>query len=240
MIVDICFSPILYPYYKSDKYHTIIIIDVFRATSTINTALHNGASGIIPVEKLDEVAKLKEQGFLVGGERNVERCDFADFGNSPFEYTRERVEGQDIAFSTTNGTRALNIALGAPQIIMGSFLNLDATIDFCGRQKEGVLILCSGWRNKINKEDTLCGGAIASRLISEYKYSAASDSVRIAESMWKEAQEDILAYLKNSDHYERLKSKGLEKDIEYCLTLNSLDILPIYNAETNKITIYDN
>lgn len=237
MIVDVCFSPILYPYYKSDKFHTIIIIDVFRATSTICTALHNGAASIIPVEKLDEVVALKKQGLLVGGERNAERCDFADFGNSPFEYTPEIVEGQNIAFSTTNGTRAINIALGAEQIIMGSFLNLDATIDFCGEQGKGVLIICSGWRNRINKEDTLCGGAIASALIERYGYTAGSDSVYIASLMWNEAQKDLLGYIKQSEHYERLRVKGLEKDIEYCLSLNALNILPIYNAETKKITI---
>lgn len=237
MIVDICFSPALYPYYRADKFHTVIIIDVFRATSTICTALKNGAKSIIPVEKLEEVAELKKQGLLVGGERNVERCDFADFGNSPFEYTEDKVKGQDIAFSTTNGTRAINISLGAPQMIMGAFINLGAVVDHCGKVKKGVLILCSGWRNRFNIEDSLCGGAIAGQLIEKYGYSIGSDSVRVATAMWKDAKGDLTDYIQKTEHYDRLASKNLEKDIEYCLSLNSLNIVPIYDPETNKITI---
>lgn len=237
MVVDICFSPILYPYYRADKFHTVIIIDVFRATSTISTALNNGARSIIPVEKLEEVAAYKEQGLLVGGERNVERCDFADFGNSPFEYSEDKVKEQDIAFSTTNGTRAINIASEAPLMIMGSFINLDAVVNHCGGDKKGVLILCSGWRNRFNIEDSLCGGAIASELINKFGYSIGSDSVRVATSMWNEAKNDLPTYIRNTEHYDRLALKNLEKDIDYCLSLNLLDIVPIYNSKTNQITI---
>lgn len=237
MIVDVCFSTILYPYYRADKFHTVVIIDVFRATSTICTALNNGATSIIPVEKLEEVVAYKQKGLLVGGERNVERCDFADFGNSPFEYSSDKVSGQDIAFSTTNGTRAINIALEAKEMIMGSFLNLNSVVDRCASEQKGVLILCSGWRNRFNVEDSLCGGAIATQLVEKYGYSIGSDSVRVAMAMWREAKEDLSSYIRKTEHYDRLALKNLEKDIEYCLSLNLLKIVPTYNVETKKITI---
>lgn len=237
MKIDICFSPILYPFYKSEEDTIVIVTDIFRATTTMCAALNNGAKSIIPVESVEEAKDYKTRGYLVGGERNVKRCEFADFGNSPFEYAKEIVDNKDIVISTTNGTRAIDVASSAYKLAIGSFSNLDAIAEFCLKEKKNILILCSGWQNKFNFEDTLFGGALASILISKRNYNKNSDSLTVALKMWKEAESNILEYVKNSEHYQRLVDNNLQKDIEYCLSLNTLDIVPIYNIETKKITI---
>ena len=103
MVVDICFSPALFPFYSQPN-DVVVVTDIFRATTTMCTAFLNGLSAIIPVATTKEAEQYKDQGFLVGAERNVVQCSFADFGNSPFEYTRDTVEGKEIVFTTTNGT----------------------------------------------------------------------------------------------------------------------------------------
>ncbi|MDR2956036.1 MAG: 2-phosphosulfolactate phosphatase, partial [Prevotella sp.] len=109
MKVEICFSPALYPYY-SDKNSekTVVVVDIFRATTTMCAALKNGTRAIIPVASIEEAKEYKEKGYLVGAERNVKRCDFADFGNSPFDYTPNKVNGKEVVFTTTNGTQAID------------------------------------------------------------------------------------------------------------------------------------
>jgi len=98
MILNICLSPALYPFYKKEN-DTVIVVDIFRACTTICTAFANGASAIIPVADIEEAKRYKSQGYPVGAERNTQKCDFADFGNSPFDYTREKVEGKEIVFT---------------------------------------------------------------------------------------------------------------------------------------------
>lgn len=237
MKIDICFSPTLYPYYEGDSDTIVVVTDIFRATTTMCAALKNGASSIIPVESLEEAQEYKKKGYLVGGERNVKRCDFADFGNSPFEYTADKVEGKDVVLSTTNGTRAIETASGAYSLIIGAFSNIDVVADYCIANNKNVLVLCSGWENRFNFEDTLFGGALASILSTRGGYEAKSDSAVVALSMWNSAKSDVQGYVSQSEHYGRLIANNLLEDIVYCLTLNTLDLLPIYNKETKKIKI---
>lgn len=235
MEIDVCFSPALYPaYHRPDA--VVVIVDVFRATTTITAAFEQGASSICPVASIEEAKRFKSAGWLVGAERNVRRCDFADFGNSPFDYTPEKVKGKELVFTTTNGTKALNCATSAYRIITGAFINLQAVADYCLHEKRDVVVLCSGWEDKVNMEDTLFGGALT-KLLQKDGYQPAGDAAFIALNLWKEAENDLAAYLEQSEHIRRLKSNGLEKDMRYCLTLNQSVLVPVFDKDRKILTI---
>ena len=167
MKVDVCFSPALYPYYADSNNYIVVVVDIFRATTTMCAALKNGAKCIIPVASIEEAQQYKAKGYLVGAERNVKRCDFADFGNSPFDYTEDRVESKEIVFTTTNGTQAIEAAANADILTIGAFSNISALTEFCIQKQKDVMILCAGWNNRFNIEDTLFGGALADRLMAK-------------------------------------------------------------------------
>ena len=140
MKIDVCFSPALYPAYH-DPEAIVVVVDIFRATTTMAAAFSNGVRSIRPVATVEEAQAYKEKGLLVGAERNVRRCDFADFGNSPFDYTPEKVAGKEIVFTTTNGTKAITIAQSAYRVVTGAFINLQAVADNCVGLKRNVVVL---------------------------------------------------------------------------------------------------
>lgn len=236
MKLDLCPSPVLYPYYKTDN-DTVIVVDVFRASATMCTILNNGASAIIPVSDTEEAQDYKSRGFLVGAERKTRKCDFADFGNSPFDYTKEKVQYRDVVFTTTNGTMAIEAAKDSKELLIGTFINLDAVVERCIRTSERVVILCAGWNNRINIEDSLFGGAFAERAIELADVELDSDSVRMSLELWKRVKNDLMSYIKVSDHYRRLIDNGAVSDADYCLTPNSLSVVPYYNKTDRKIQV---
>lgn len=234
MKIEICFTPALYPYYSDNNDKIVVVVDIFRATTTMCAALNNGAKAVIPVASIDEAQAYKEKGYLVGAERNVKRCDFADFGNSPFDYTEDKVSDKEIVFTTTNGTQAIEMAKDSEVLVIGAFSNIDAVTDFCVERQKDVLVLCAGWNNRFNIEDTLFGGALAARLIDK-GYASASDAVQVALSMWKEAQPDVRTYIDRTEHIKRLEANNLQDSAEYCLTEDTVNIVPVYDKETKKI-----
>jgi len=236
MKVEVCFSPILYPYYQENKDSIVVVVDIFRATTCMTVALHNGARSIIPVATPEEAKAYHEKGYLVGGESNMVKFEFGDFGNSPNEYTRNRVENKDIVISTTNGTHAIDIASAAGCLLIGSFSNISTIADYCTSQQKDVLVVCAGWKNKFNLEDTLFGGALAELLVEKGCYNAAFDAVGTALSMWKEAKKDRMSYIQKSEHMKRLEKHGLLDVVEFCLQPDTANVLPVYNKETGKIT----
>ncbi len=236
MKVDICFSPALYPYYANNE-AIVVVVDIFRATTTMCAALNNGAKCIIPVASIEEARNYKAKGYPVGAERNVKRCDFADFGNSPFDYTTQKVDGKDVVFTTTNGTQAIEKAADCYCLLIGAFSNISSIADFCIKEQKDVVVLCAGWNNRVNIEDTLYGGALAEILITKGQYTIASDTTTIALSMWEEAKNNPRKYIDRTEHIKRLEANNLQDSVEYCLTNNTVPIVPIYNKDTGKITI---
>ncbi|MDR0825428.1 MAG: 2-phosphosulfolactate phosphatase [Prevotella sp.] len=234
MKVDICFSPALYPFYADGNNYIAVVVDIFRATTTMCAALKNGAKCIIPVASIEEAQAYKAKGYLVGAERNVKRCDFADFGNSPFDYTKDKIEGKEVVFTTTNGTQAIDAADNADILTIGAFSNISALTDFCVRKQKDVIVLCAGWNNRFNIEDTLFGGALAARLIDR-GYTSASDATRTALSMWREARRDTRGYINRTEHIKRLEANNLQDSVEYCLTEDTVNLVPVYDKETKKI-----
>lgn len=237
MKIEVCFSPALYPVYHNPE-AIVVVVDVFRATTTMAAAFQNGVRTVRPVATVDEALQYKTQGWLVGAERNVKRCDFADFGNSPFDYTSEKVAGKEIVFTTTNGTKAITVAREAFRVVTGAFVNLQAVADYCVTHRRDVVVLCSGWQDKVNIEDTLFGGALAAALLQTGLYHTGSDAAIIALDMWKSHQNDLQAYLDSADHTARLKANHLEDAVPYCLTLNSTTVVPELRVNKDVLVLH--
>jgi 2-phosphosulfolactate phosphatase len=209
----------------------VVIIDVLRATSTIATALHNGAKGIIPVDSVDECIRIgKQMGAITAGERDGKVAEGLQYGNSPFEYPESFIAGQTLVLTTTNGTKLLHMALsnGAHQIITGSFANIDAVCEHLIASKKPVLLGCAAWKDRINIEDTLFAGAVIERIKNHFDINC--DASKMAMSIYNESEGNLFEYIKtkNITHYQRLASYGLEKDIQHCLTNNTAPVLPVY------------
>lgn len=236
MKVDVCFSPALYPAYHNQE-AVVVVVDIFRATTTMATAFKNGVRSIRPVATIEEACIYKEKGWLVGAERNVQRCEFADFGNSPFDYTSEKVAGKEIVFTTTNGTRAIAVAQSAFRVVTGAFINLQAVANYCLSHNRDVVVLCSGWQDKVNIEDTLFGGALAEALIRTGFYTTGSDAAIIARCIWKEHKDNLMCCIEQTDHFLRLKANHLDDSVPYCLTLNSTTLVPELSIKNNILIL---
>jgi len=224
--LETCFSPALY---EADLHagSIVVIIDILRATSAICTAFANGAKSIIPVETVDEAREYKSRGYLVAAERDGYLLDFADFGNSPFNFTRERVEGKTIVYSTTNGTGIIKMSSSAGRIVIGSFLNISALTDWIISQEMDVVLFCAGWKNRFNLEDTICTGAIAEKLIASSLYSTICDSTHAAMDLWTLAKNDLQGYIEKTAQRSRLRDKGLDDCIGFCLTADFTKKIPV-------------
>ncbi len=225
--IEVCFTPALYSLYDNPE-NTVVIIDVLRATTSICAAFAAGAEKILPVSSVEDARKAKESGYILAAERDGKVLEFADFGNSPDLFTPERVKNKTIAYSTTNGTQTINIARAAKQIVIGSFINLSSVTNYLIENPGHVLFLCSGWKNKFNLEDTLCVGAMAEKLLASNQYVTTCDSTHAAIDLWSLAKHNMMKYLEKASHRHRLKSIVDEKIIEYCHTIDIVDVLPVY------------
>jgi 2-phosphosulfolactate phosphatase len=209
----------------------VVIIDVLRATSTIATALYNGAKEIIPVDSVNECIRIGRQiEAITAGERDGKVAEGLQYGNSPFEYPESFIGGKTLVLTTTNGTKLLHMALnnGAHEIITGSFANLDAVCNHLVQKNKPVLLACAAWKDRVNIEDTLFAGAVIDKI--QQHFSINCDASQMALGLYKEAESDLYEFMKakEASHYKRLTSFGLEKDIRHCLTSNTANVLPLY------------
>jgi len=231
-------SPALLHLY--DINHSIVvIIDVLRATSTIATALYNGAKCVIPVDSVAKCIELgKQLDSITAGERDGKIAEGLKHGNSPFEYPKEFVSGKTLVLTTTNGTKLLHMALekGAGSIVTGSFPNLSSVCDYLLSQKQNVILGCAAWKDKANIEDLLFAGAVINRVKNNFSINC--DSSQIAETIYTNAKDDLFEFIKqkNASHYHRLNDYGLEKDIRYCLAPDIANVLPFY--EDGKLIVH--
>ncbi len=211
----------------------VVIIDILRATSTIATALYNGAKSIIPVDSVADCIKLgKQMDVITAGERDGKIAEGLKYGNTPLQYTPEFIKGKTLVLTTTNGTRLLHMALaeGARGIITGSFCNLTAVCDYLIAQNKNVILACAAWKDRINIEDTLFAGAVISRIKNNFHQNC--DATQIAEILYHQAKNDLFGFMKdhNASHYQRLMGYGLEEDIRFCLTIDNSNLLVLYDA----------
>ncbi len=229
--VECCPSPTQYSLYK-DEYDIIVVIDVLRATSAICAAFENGVEKIIPVSTIEEAQTYQKQGYLVAAERGGEVVEGFSFGNSPFSYMKDEVKGATIVLSTTNGTKTINTAKGTGCVVIGSLNNLEALSQWLQEQKKNILCLCSGWKEKLNLEDTICAGAIIDQLLATGLFRSSEDSSIAAKYLYLSARNNYFGYLKSSSHRRRLKRLNLNKDIKYCLTPNLTKVIPYLVGDT--------
>ena len=226
--IEVCLTPALLHLYDF-KESIVVVIDIFRATSSICYGIENGAEAIIPVATVEACESYRHSEFLLAAERNGEVVAGFDFGNSPFSYIKDKVQGKTVVLTTTNGTHAINVSRGASKIVIGSFLNLRALCDWLKTQPNDVLLLCSGWKDKVNLEDTLFAGGVVHNLMNEdYQLD---DSGIAAEDLYRIAKNDLNAYLKKTSHSERLKKLGIEEDIAFCLQVDITTSIPVLDGE---------
>ena len=226
--IDVCLSPgLIHLYDVKDK--VVVVVDILRATSCMVAGIANGVAGIRPFADLEACMAMKGQGYYVAGERNGQKVDGFDLGNSPYDYKQGHLVGKKIAVTTTNGTVAIEKSKNAKMVVIGAFLNKQALADFLIENGTNTLILCAGWKGKFNLEDTLFAGALVEALKGHFHPSC--DAPVAASALYREGKKDLRSYLQGSSHVQRLRKLDIEKDVEYCLRENELDCIPVLQGE---------
>ncbi len=224
-----------------------VVIDVLRATSTLVTALAAGAREVRPAAtprearvRYDRLAAARggTEGLLLGGERMGLRIEGFDLGNSPLEYTPERVSGKTIFFTTTNGTRTLRRAAGtrtggggARRVLVAAFLNATAVAKEVLSAEGDVVLCCAGTRGGFSLEDILLAGFIAAHLERNAPFvfrDLARAAAALYRSMAGEDGRDLARAVAAADHARHLTALGFGDDIVLCATLDTTDIVPEY------------
>ncbi len=204
----------------------VVLIDIFRATTTLTAALHAGVKEIIPVPTLEEARRRKGPGILLGGEHKAVKPHDFDLGNSPLEYTPERIGNKKVVFYTTNGTRVLGMLQNARQVIMGSFWNISAVAQYLREQPYSVALVCAGWRSHVALEDSVFAGALVERLQDQFCLYA--DDPIVALSLWQQAKNDLVGFMARGTHRERLRRQGVERDFFECLRMDVASVIPVW------------
>lgn len=234
-VVEVCLSPALLPSVEKKENRAVVVVDILRATTAMCTAIGFGAHAIIPVAGKEEALGKKQQGWLVAGEEDGIKLPFADFGNSPREFRTEYIQGKDIVFCTTNGTKAVLAGSGYGQVVIGSFVNLEAVGGWLGKRSDDVLILCAGWKDKVSLEDSIFAGALSDLLINAYGFLPGCDATLSSVTLWNHASKSLMKTVSGSDHYLRLLGIEDRKGLRYCFFPEKFRIVPTF--QNGKITL---
>jgi len=238
MKLDVLFSPV-----QADELFftgkTTVVIDVLRASSTIITALTNGAKEVIPVGTIEFAVKVSGGIFgghtLLGGERNTKKIEGFALGNSPSEYTKEIISGKSIVFYSTNGSRAIVKAKYSANLFVCSFNNLKTLAEHIKKLNEDVIILCAGNNNFFSLEDSVCAGMLVTELIAGNKTAELTDASTGALALFKSLGKNIFKMLSETDHGQLLINNGFEDDLKACAAFDSTDVIPFYAGNTLKV-----
>lgn len=211
---------------------TVVVIDVLRATSTILTALSNGAKSVVPVEDMGTAGKiatnLDPSSYLLCGEKDGKQIEGYDLGNSPFEYSEEVIAGKTLILNTTNGTKALVRCTNASKVYIGSFLNLSAVCEQLKNDTNEISLVCSGWKGRLSLEDVLCAGYIVNQVYGGIIPDDAKDGAKVAMGLYERFGNEILDTVSTTNHAKRLIGLGFESDIAYCCQVDIIDFAPEY------------
>lgn len=227
--VEVCFSPNLYPLYQKDfNFEWVVVIDVLRATTAMITGLSCGVKSFIPVASIDEALDYQAKGYVVAAERDAKQVVDFPLGNSPLSYVGGKFMDQNIVITTTNGTEAIAVAKNDhKKVMLAAFCNLTAVCETLIQKQQDVLVLCAGWKNKFNLEDSICAGGIVAQLLESGQYFFQEDSSLSAKYLFLSAQDNYKKILKDSSHRKRLQNLGLQQDIKHCLTIDSYTTVPV-------------
>ena len=224
--IEVCFSPGEYHLYQ-ESFDLVVVLDVLRATSAICTAIEHGVKEIIPVATVEEARELQAKGYIAAAERGGQIVEGFDLGNSPYSYMDPQLKGKSVVLTTTNGTKAIDMARSKETVVVGALNNLNALCDWLIEQERDILVLGSGWKDKFNLEDTICGGAIADQCLASGKFYADEDSTVAAKFIFRSSRDNMFAFLKASSHRRRLRALNLNEDVKYCLTPNNCTAIPV-------------
>ena len=222
MKIQTVISPSLFSQIESIEDKIVVVIDILRATSTITTIIDNDARALIAVKNESSALGYKSYNYLIGGERNGETIPGFDFGNSPFDYKKDLVRNKTVVLTTTNGTKCIEMSSNASEVIIGSFLNLTAVVNYVQGKGKDIVLFCAGWKDKVNLEDSLFAGAFALKIQNAIK----DDSTLLCMKAYENGKEDLFETLKKSNHFNRLKNKGVVYDIKYCCNIDTTDVVP--------------
>lgn len=224
------------------KGRAVVVIDVLRASSTVVTALANGARAVIPAADLGEAGRLAAHFdadvSVVGGERGGERLAGYAAGNSPLEYTEEAVDGKTVVLTTSNGTGAMTLAKSAASMAVGAFLNASSAARFLTDAVEngrGATILCAGSGGRVSLEDTLCAGLLVARVAGPENVARLGDSAQIAHALYQGTQSQLARALFGAEHTQRLIRLGFADDVTYCARIDDVPVLPV--LDDNRIVL---
>ena len=233
--IETILTPALFPFRKMNGGHNVVVVDILRATTSICTAIANGAKAIIPVRTIEEAKAYKDKGYLVAGERIEDTFPFADWGNSALEFTRQRVEGNEIVHSTTNGTGAICLSQSSNphQILIGSFCNLTTLANYLIKENKDVQILCSGWNNTFALEDAIFAGALAEKILQSDNFENKNDSTQCVIELWNASKGNLRQYMEKASHIHRLRKHNMDDVFEYTFMLDTCKVVPLF--EQNKI-----
>ncbi len=225
--IEVILAPRLFSNISTRKPYVVVVTDVFRATTSICAALDYGIKAIIPVKRIRHARFLGRLGYIVAAERGGSKVKFAHLDNSATSFFHKIFKGKEIVYSTTNGTKAIKMASSASEIAIGSFVNLNALANWLNRQNKNVIILCAGWKNRVNMEDSLFAGALSEILIDQYGFTTDCDSAKMALDQWDMAKDDLLGYIDKSAHRNRLRTLVSDRLLKYTFTLNSSKVVPV-------------
>ncbi|MFN0158258.1 MAG: 2-phosphosulfolactate phosphatase [Bacteroidota bacterium] len=219
---------------------TVIVIDVLRASTTIATALRSGVKEIIPVATVESAVKISGNLFgdviLLGGERNGKMIEGFNLGNSPLEYTEERVKGKSVIFSSTNGSQAIVKARYAREMFVCGFINISVVTEYLRAARRDVVVLCAGKNGMFSIEDAVCAGMVLQKLSeSESTAVVLSDAALAALTLYKAFGKNILKMLKSSEHGRYLTEIGFAEDLVVCAGVDTIPILPQFIGSVIKM-----
>ncbi|MEW6509343.1 MAG: 2-phosphosulfolactate phosphatase [Bacteroidota bacterium] len=239
MRIDLHFTP-----HQTDELalrdKTVVVIDVLRASTSIIAALSSGAKEIIPVDTVESAVKISGNLFgdviLLGGERNGRMIEGFHLGNSPAEYTEDRVRGKSIIFSSTNGSQALVKARYARELFVCAFVNVSAVADALRAAPRDFTVVCAGNSGVLSMEDSVCAGMLVARVADELLSDAdLSDGAQAARALFKTYGRGILKMLRASDHGRYLQEIGFGDDLKICAGTDTIPVLPQLDGNVIKL-----
>jgi 2-phosphosulfolactate phosphatase len=216
---------------------TALVIDVLRASTTMITALAHGCRVLLPVAEVEEARRraLDVPGALLAGERGGDPPAGFDLGNSPLEFTPERVGGRTIVFTTSNGTRALLAARPATAVGVAGFVNLTAAAAWALRQGRDLVVMCAGELGARSIEDETCAGLLVDRLLGVEPGAVASAAAAAAAAAARPYAKDLVRLAHDAPHARHLADQGRAADVTACFTLDAFALVPTYRTDVDKV-----
>ena len=215
-----------------DRSRPVVVIDVFRASTSITAALHAGAEVVYVAGSRAEADDLKSQiggRIVMAGERKGFKIPGYDLGNSPREMTPETVGGRPVIFNSTNGTKLLRRLAGFEHVAVGSLVSLSATLAYAAQFETHPIICCAGREGTFSAEDILAAGLLISKL--RPSDGDLDDAATFARRLVESSGEKWRDWAKSSFHGRYLASIGLADDLDYCLTVDRFDFVPVLSGD---------